>query len=42
MTINFVLFSWESTVKQLNSARNIIYFTDKKEEDLHIEFNMYV
>ena len=24
------------------SARNIIYFTDKKEEDLHIEFNMYV
>ena len=41
-TINFVLFSWESTVKQLNSARNIIYFTDKKEEDLHIEFNMYV
>ena len=29
-------------VKQLVSARNIIYFTDKKEEDLHIEFNMYV
>ena len=28
--------------KQLISARNIIYFTDKKEEDLHIEFNMYV
>ena len=31
-----------SPVKQLVSARNIIYFTDKKEEDLHIEFNMYV
>ena len=31
---------WEE--KQLISVRNIIYFTDKKEEDLHIEFNMYV